>query len=197
MQCELLVMHREDFQQFMVPFEKEIQQQMHMREYQAMEKHGRAEDNNKYDGVSYGMPDGDGHFSWIQEAASSGVTRGRHESMECFIQQADIQNEKLPPVILEDLEIVCTLGVGTFGKVVMVSHRLTGQVNALKCLQKAHLLRTAQQHNVRREKAIMQVMNHPFIIKLRGTLSDNNQVYFLLEYIPGGELWTLLYDKKR
>ena len=99
-------MHREDFQQFMVPFEKEIQQQMHMREYQAMEKHGRAEDNNKYDGVSYGMPDGDGHFSWIQEAASSGVTRGRHESMECFIQQADIQNEKLPPVILEDLEIV-------------------------------------------------------------------------------------------
>ena len=115
--------------------------------------------------------------------------------MESFIQHANENNAKLPKVVLEDLDVIANLGVGTFGKVVMVSRRLTGQVNALKCLQKAHLLRTAQQDNVRREKAIMQVMNHPFIIKLMGTLSDNNQVYFLLEYIPGGELWTLLYDK--
>ena len=191
--CEMLVMHREDFQQFMAPFEKEIEQQMHMREYQAMEKHGRAE--NAHSGVSYGLPNEDGQISWIQEVEGSGKTRGRHESMECFIQHADSCNAKLPPVVLEDLEVICNLGVGTFGKVVMVSHRLTGKVSALKCLQKAHLLRTAQQHNVRREKAIMQVMNHPFIIKLNGTLSDNNQVYFLLEYIPGGELWSLLYDR--
>jgi len=78
----------------------------------------------------------------------------------------------------------------------MVSHRLTGEVNALKCLQKAHLIRTKQQDNVKREKAAMQVMDHQFIVQLRGTLSDSNQVYLLLEFLSGGELWSLLYENK-
>jgi hypothetical protein len=49
-------------------------------------------------------------------------------------------------------------------------------VSALKCLAKAHLIRTQQQQNVRREKTAMQVMDHPFVVELRGTLSDSNQV---------------------
>ena len=57
-----------DFQQFMAPFEKEIEQQMHMREYQAMEKHGKAEQTHQ--GLGFGMPNEDGQISWIQEVAS-------------------------------------------------------------------------------------------------------------------------------
>jgi len=39
-------------------------------------------------------------------------------------------------------------------------------------------------------------MDHPFIVELRGTLSDSNQVYLLLEYVAAGELWTLIYERR-
>ena len=58
------------------------------------------------------------------------------------------------------------------------------------------MIRTHQEQNVFREKEAMQVMDHPFVVELRGTLSDANQVYLLLEFVPGGELWSLLYEKK-
>ncbi len=106
--------------------------------------------------------------------------------------------KELPTVVLEDLETIATLGTGTFGRVMLVQHRGNGEISALKCLQKAHLIRTGQQHNVRREKAAMMTLNAlslPFIVQLRGTLSDSNQVYLLLEYVPGGELWSILYNE--
>lgn len=67
---------------------------------------------------------------------------------------------------------------------------------AMPVAAKAHLIRTHQEQNVKRERDAMQVMSHPFVVELRGTLSDTNQVYLLLEYVPGGELWSLLYEKK-
>ena len=60
---------------------------------------------------------------------------------------------EMQQVVLEDLEVISTLGTGTFGKVVLVSHRLTSDISALKCLQKAHLIRTQQQSNVKRENS--------------------------------------------
>ncbi len=183
--AELLVMHRDDFHTFMAPFEQQIQEQMEMRENAAIEKHGMAESS----AVGFGATDD--AVRWLQ-SDRDGHPRTRTESLELVTKQ----QRELQQVVLEDLEIVCTLGTGTFGRVVMVSHRLTGEVNALKCLQKAHLIRTQQQQNVRNERTAMQCMSHPFIVELLGTLSDSNQVYFLLEYVPGGELWSLLYEKK-
>ncbi|GMH91100.1 hypothetical protein TrST_g10019 [Triparma strigata] len=191
--AELLVMHRNDFQTFMAPFENEIQEQMEQREHHATVKHGKAEDY--MEGVEK-LDDVDAVNPYASLKQGAGVTGGRSrtESMKAKIKQ---KKSEMDPVVLEDLDVLCVLGMGTFGKVVMVTHRVRqNQVSALKCLAKAHLIRTHQEQNVWREKEAMQVMSHPFVVELRGTLSDTNQVYLLLEYVPGGELWSLLYEKK-
>lgn len=44
------------------------------------------------------------------------------------------------------------------------------------------------------EKRILEIARHPFIVHLFGSFQDEKFVYFVLEYIPGGELFTHLSD---
>lgn len=89
-----------------------------------------------------------------------------------------------------DLDQRNTLGTGTFGRVRLVVHRPTGNVYALKALQKAQIVALNQQKNVIREKEILAVVNHPFVIKLYQTFKDAHRLYMLLEMVQGGELFS-------
>ena len=183
--AELLVMHRADFQTFMAPFEKQLQEEMKIRESEnaILNKADLKGDDRM---VAEQFP------SLMQNKGFAGSGRSRNESMARAIEK---KVAKMDVVVLEDLEVLGTLGTGTFGKVVMVNHRITNKVSALKCLAKAHLIRTRHVQNVFREKEAMQVVDHPFVVDLFGTLSDSNHLYLLLEYVPGGELWSLIYEK--
>jgi len=63
---------------------------------------------------------------------------------------------------------------------------------ALKQLQKKRLVMTKQMSNVVREKQIMRKLLHPHILKLTGTFSDRNSLYFVLEYLQGGDVFSRL-----
>ena len=45
------------------------------------------------------------------------------------------------------------------------------------------------------EKKILADISHPFLVKLEASFSDEKKLYFLLEYCPGGELFSLLAAK--
>lgn len=47
------------------------------------------------------------------------------------------------------------------------------------------------------EKEIMATIEHPFLVKMRMSFQDENKLYFLLEYCPGGELFSLLALKNK
>lgn len=89
-----------------------------------------------------------------------------------------------------DLEQRATLGTGTFGRVKLVVHRPTGTPYALKALQKSQIVAMRQQKNVIREKEILAVVDHPFVIKLFQTFKDKHRLYMLLELVQGGELFS-------
>lgn len=94
---------------------------------------------------------------------------------------------------MEDLEIMRTLGSGTFGRVKLVRHKRTGTPYAMKVLSKANIVAFKQQKNVMNEKNIMAQCNHPFILKLHQTYKDKNNLYLLIEFVQGGELFTYLH----
>ena len=74
--------------------------------------------------------------------------------------------------ILNDFKFLSTLGTGTFGRVRLVKHRSDPpeiQPLALKCLKKSEIIRLKQIEHVKSEKKILESIDHPFIVNLKGT----------------------------
>ena len=91
-----------------------------------------------------------------------------------------------------DLEIHAVLGEGSFGRVKLARHTPTRAVYALKCLRKGQLLKLQQVEHVVNEKRVMEMCDHPFVLKMVATFNAKDEIFMLLEVAQGGELFTLL-----
>lgn len=93
-------------------------------------------------------------------------------------------------------------GTGTFGRVLLV--RLRGSAPssskncfAMKVLRKTEIVRLRQVEHVNAERYILSRVRHPFIVDLYATFQDSLNIYMLLSYVPGGELFTHLRRAQR
>jgi serine/threonine protein kinase len=96
-------------------------------------------------------------------------------------------------ILLKDLETIGALGSGTFGRVYLVQHKETKNVYALKTMFKSEIVAQKQQMNVINEKNVMLQCAHPFILKLYQTFKDPRKLFMLLEFIQGGELFSVIH----
>eukprot|EP00347_Sterkiella_histriomuscorum_P023737 403333560 len=81
------------------------------------------------------------------------------------------------------------LGQGNFGEVKLVKKLETQKYFALKCLKKEEIMRNKQIEHIKREKMLLTNIDSPFIVKLQASFQDELNLYFLMEYIQGGELF--------
>ncbi|KAJ2540165.1 cAMP-dependent protein kinase catalytic subunit, partial [Coemansia sp. RSA 1933] len=95
-------------------------------------------------------------------------------------------------VQLGSFDIFRTVGTGSFGRVRLVRHKQTGKYFAMKVLRKSHVVRAKQVEHVNSERRILAECNCPFIVYMLGTCQDQVNLYFFMEYVVGGELFTYL-----
>ncbi|KAL1308389.1 hypothetical protein HN51_050336 [Arachis hypogaea] len=81
------------------------------------------------------------------------------------------------------------LGCGAFAKVYYARNVKTMQSVAIKVISKKKIMGTSLVSNVKREVSIMSKLNHPNIVKLHEVLATKTKIYFVLEFVKGGELF--------
>ncbi|KAI8073185.1 kinase-like domain-containing protein [Gongronella butleri] len=91
-----------------------------------------------------------------------------------------------------------TIGRGASGRVKIGYHKHTGQKVAIKMIARSQLSSShSTSRSVQRELAILQLVYHPHLVDLKQVLQDNMYVYFVMEYMEGGELFQILAERGR
>jgi protein kinase A len=93
---------------------------------------------------------------------------------------------------LSHYEVKQTLGTGSFGRVRLALKKGTSEYYALKILKKNEILRLKQTDHIFSEFSILKNLRHPFLVSLVSFTQDNRCLYFCLELVQGGELFSYL-----
>jgi len=90
-----------------------------------------------------------------------------------------------------------TIGEGTFGKVRLGTHILTGETVAVKILERERVKEIADVERVAREIHILKRVHHPHIIQLHEIIETPTQLFLIMEYCSGGELFDYIVECTR
>lgn len=89
------------------------------------------------------------------------------------------------------------LGEGTFGKVKLAEHKYSKELVAIKILEKDKIVDEGDRERVSREIQILKIIRHPNIIQLYEILEDDEKLYLIMEFAPGGELFDYIVSQQR
>lgn len=91
-----------------------------------------------------------------------------------------------------------TLGSGTTGKVKIAIHKHDGHQVAIKIVKKSQFeVKPDLQRKIRREVALMRLLDHPHLMKLYDVYESGRHLYMVLEFCAHGELFDYLVSKRR
>uniref|UniRef100_A0A8C8I2L5 non-specific serine/threonine protein kinase n=1 Tax=Oncorhynchus tshawytscha TaxID=74940 RepID=A0A8C8I2L5_ONCTS len=96
---------------------------------------------------------------------------------------------------LDDFESLKVIGRGAFGEVRLVQKKDTGHIYAMKILRKADMLAKEQVGHIRAERDILVQADSLWVVKMFYSFQDKINLYLLMEFLPGGDMMTLLMKK--
>ncbi|CAI9772325.1 unnamed protein product [Fraxinus pennsylvanica] len=81
------------------------------------------------------------------------------------------------------------LGKGTFAKVYYGKQLITGECVAIKVIKKDQVKTEWMMEQIKREISVMRLVRHPNIVELKEVMATKTKIYFVMEYVRGGELF--------
>ncbi|KAJ3122208.1 Serine/threonine kinase [Nowakowskiella sp. JEL0407] len=109
-----------------------------------------------------------------------------------------VQDAQTPPkkskrtvVTLQDFKFISVLGRGSFGKVMLAEDLLSGRLYAIKALKKEFVVQNDDVKGTHLEKRIFQAASatmHPYLVNLHSCFHTDTRIYFVMEYVSGGDL---------
>uniref|UniRef100_A0A8C5HSZ3 Serine/threonine-protein kinase Sgk1 n=1 Tax=Gouania willdenowi TaxID=441366 RepID=A0A8C5HSZ3_GOUWI len=89
-----------------------------------------------------------------------------------------------------DFDYLKIIGKGSFGKVLLARHKESTNYYAVKVLQKKIILKKKEQKHIMAERSVlMKNIKHPFLVGLHYSFQTTDKLYFVLDYVNGGELF--------
>jgi serum/glucocorticoid-regulated kinase 2 len=88
------------------------------------------------------------------------------------------------------------IGKGSFGKVLLVEKKATGEVLAMKILNKSAMLKRKQVAHARTERQVLAQVKHPYIVCLHAAFQTEDKLYLCMDHCPGGDLFFHLANER-
>ncbi|THU63810.1 hypothetical protein C4D60_Mb01t19770 [Musa balbisiana] len=93
---------------------------------------------------------------------------------------------------IEDFEIIKPISRGAFGRVFLARKRVTGDLFAIKVLKKSDMVRKNAVESILAERNILISARNPFVVRFFYSFTCRENLYLVMEYINGGDLYSLL-----
>ncbi|XP_029822571.1 serine/threonine-protein kinase MRCK alpha isoform X3 [Ixodes scapularis] len=118
----------------------------------------------------------------------------KEKTMTNFIEYVKpvVQRIKDLRLTKDDFDVLKVIGRGAFGEVAVVRERNTGQVYAMKILNKWEMLKRAETACFQEERDVLVFGDRRWITNLHYSFQDETNLYLVMDYYCGGDLLTLL-----
>ncbi|CAN9514235.1 unnamed protein product [Ophioblennius macclurei] len=111
----------------------------------------------------------------------------KEKGEKAHLSSANTDASQMKP---SDFDYLKVIGRGSFGKVLLAKHRKQGGYYAVKVLQKKMIVKRKEQKHVMVERSVLlKGLQHPFLVGLHFSFQTPNMLYFVLDYVNGGELF--------
>jgi len=136
---------------------------------------------------------------WILERklADAEVSEEEQNNLLKYLERKETEYMRLQrhKMGVDDFEMLTIIGRGAFGEVRLCREKTTGNVYAMKKLKKSEMLRRGQVEHVKAERNLLAEVDSNCIVKLYCSFQDDEHLYLIMEYLPGGDMMTLLMRK--
>jgi serum/glucocorticoid-regulated kinase 2 len=79
----------------------------------------------------------------------------------------------------------------------MVRLKNTDRVYAMKCIRKDVVIENEQMDSLKLEKEILFEIDHPFIVSMHYVFQNQFRIFFIMDFVEGGELFRHLVNVRR
>uniref|UniRef100_A0A3B5PXL0 non-specific serine/threonine protein kinase n=1 Tax=Xiphophorus maculatus TaxID=8083 RepID=A0A3B5PXL0_XIPMA len=123
-----------------------------------------------------------------------GLSSDAQKQMRMMLSQKESNYIRLKRAKMEKsmFKRIKTLGIGAFGEVSLARKEDTGALYAMKTLRKKDVLLRNQVAHVKAERDILAEADNEWVVRLYYSFQDKDNLYFVMEYIPGGDMMSLL-----
>ncbi|XP_010247369.1 PREDICTED: serine/threonine-protein kinase 38-like [Nelumbo nucifera] len=133
---------------------------------------------------------------WVLERklASSDVPQEEQINLIKDLERKETEFMRLKrhKICVDDFELLTIIGRGAFGEVRLCREKSSGNIYAMKKLKKSEMLSRGQVEHVRAERNLLAEVASHCIVKLYYSFQDADYLYLIMEYLPGGDMMTLL-----
>ncbi|KRX07626.1 Protein kinase-like domain [Pseudocohnilembus persalinus] len=107
-------------------------------------------------------------------------------------QRKENKKKNKKKISIDSFHLLSIIGKGSYAKVALVRKKDNGKIYALKILKKSFIQFRDQKNRVLEERKVLEEAENQFVVKMKYAFQNDEKLFFVLEYCPGGELFNII-----